>query len=107
MTGTMIRPLVAAALLAFAAPAFADQAVASAKLAISTSGIDLSTPAGRKALERRVDNAISRLCGYAVLGTREEAEELEACRLEARAEVEPQLQALLLRTSASLPSQNP
>lgn len=99
MTGTIIRPLVAAALLAIAAPAFADQRAASAKLAISTSGIDLSTASGRKALERRVDNAIDRMCGKPVLGTRAEAEALEACRSETLAEVQPQMQAMLLRAS--------
>lgn len=96
MTGKLIGPFAAAALLALAAPAYADTTEASAKLAISTSGIDLSTPEGRKALERRVDRAISRMCGSTMTGTREEAEELEACRLETRAEVEPQLQAMLV-----------
>jgi UrcA family protein len=101
MTGTIVRPLVAAALLAMAAPAFADQPAASAKLAISTSGIDLSTPNGRKALERRVENAIDRMCGKPVLGTRDEAEALEACRSETLAEVQPQMQSMLLRASVA------
>ena len=76
---------------------------ASAKLAISTNGIDLATPEGRKALDRRVDNAINRLCGSNVLGTREEAEAVAACRAETRAEVQPQVDAMLLRTSVMAP----
>lgn len=99
MTGNFIRPLLAATLLAAAVPALANQNDGSAKLAISTSGIDLSTPAGRKALERRVDNAINRLCGSNDLGTREEAEAIEACRAETRAEVQPQVDAMLQRVS--------
>lgn len=102
MTGTIIRPLLAAALLAASAPALAGQDEGSAKLAISTSGIDLATPAGRQALERRVDNAINRLCGSNDLGTREEAEAIAACRLETRAEVQPQVDAMLMRTSLSV-----
>lgn len=102
MTGFIIRPLLAATLLAMAVPVLADQGEGSAKLAISTSGIDLSTPAGRKSLERRVDNAINRLCGSNDLGTREEANAIEACRAETRAEVRPQVDAMLMRASLEL-----
>lgn len=102
MTETMIRPLVAAALLAMAAPAFADLPASSATLAINTTDIDLSTAKGRKALERRVDSAINRFCGTAVTGSRDEAEELDRCRSEARAKVQPQMQAMMLRASVTM-----
>jgi UrcA family protein len=93
--------MVATALLALAAPALAQS---QAKMAISTSGIDLATPEGRRALERRVDNAINRMCGSLVLGTRAEAEEVEACRLETRAEVQPQIDTMLMRASLTVPA---
>lgn len=103
MPGNLIRPIVTTALLAMAAPAFAQPQAASAALAVNTSGIDLSTPEGRKALDRRVDNAINRVCGSIVLGTREEADAVAACRLETRAEVQPQVDAMLVRASVKVP----
>jgi UrcA family protein len=96
MTGPIIRPLVAAALLAIAAPAFASET--SEKLVISTSGIDLATYAGQKALEHRVNNAIDRLCESQVFAS-PNAYALEDCRDDLRAEVQPQVKAVLLRTS--------
>jgi UrcA family protein len=101
MRAFIIRPLLAATLLA-AAPALANQDEGSAKLAISTSGIDLATPQGQEALQRRVDNAIARLCGTNDLGTREEAEAIAACRAETRAEVQPQVDAMLMRASLTV-----
>jgi UrcA family protein len=105
MAAKMIRPMLAVSLLAMAAPALADQDDGSARLAISTSGIDLATPQGQQALQRRVDNAINRLCGSNTLGTREEAEAIAACRAETRAEVQPQVDAMLMRASLTVTPQ--
>ncbi len=102
MTGTILRPLVATALLAFAAPAFADPVDSSATVKINTSGLDLTSASGRQALDRRVQNAINAICGAPIYGTREEAEELRACRTETRAAVQPQVQAMLLRANVTV-----
>jgi UrcA family protein len=102
MTGTTIRPLVAAALLALAAPAFAEPAYSNAKVTIDASGIDLTSATGRQALDRRVQNAINAICGAPVYGTREEAEDLRTCRSETRATVQPQVQAMLLRANVTV-----
>ena len=103
MTGAIIiRPLVTAALLAFAAPAFADLADSSARVTISTSDIDLTSAKGREALDRRVQSAVNRICGTPILGTREEAEALGTCRTETRAAVQPQVQTMLLRASVAV-----
>ncbi len=102
MTGTILRPLVAAALLAIAAPAFAEPVDNSANVTINTAGIDLTSANGRQALDRRVQNAINAICGAPIYGTREEAEDLRACRDETRAAVQPQVQAMLLRANVTV-----
>jgi UrcA family protein len=100
MMRTMIRPLVAAALFAAGVPALANPAEGMERLVISTSGIDLSTPAGQKALDRRLEIAIYRLCDTQVLATLEDANAMDACRADIRAEVQPQVKAALLRTNS-------
>ena len=95
----IIRPLVATALLALAAPALAAPAYSTARVTVDTRGIDLGSASGRQALDRRVQNAVNAMCGTPVFGTREEAEELRACRIATRAEAEPQVQAMLARVT--------
>lgn len=90
MTGTFLRPLVAAALLSISIPALAEPAFSTAQVRVDTSGIDLTSAAGRQTLERRINTAISAMCGAPVFGTRDEADALRACRTEARAAAEPQ-----------------
>jgi UrcA family protein len=100
MTVSIVRPLVAAALLAVAAPAFANQPAGVERLVISTSGLDLSTTTGQAALERRVGLAIDRLCESQVFATVESADALAECRAQTRAEVQPQIKAALVRTNS-------
>lgn len=97
MTAAIIRPLVATALLALAAPAFSEPSYSIAKVTIDTRGIDLGSASGRQALDRRVEHAVNAICGAPVFGTHEEAEELRACRSATRAEAEPQVRAVLAR----------
>ena len=101
MTVAIIRPLVATALLALAAPAFAEPSYSAERVTITTSGIDLGSASGRQALDRRVQNTVNAICGAPVFGTREEAEELRACRASTRAEAEPQVQAVLARMTVA------
>ncbi len=98
MTQTMIRSCVMAAVLAAAAPALAGPAANSESLVISTSGINVATPAGQQALQHRVDTAIDRLCSAEVFATID-ADAMEECRDAVHAEVQPQIKAVLLRTS--------
>lgn len=95
MTVPMIRAAVATALLALAAPAFADPATATEKLVINTAGLDLATYSGQQALERRVSNAIDRLCSAEVFATAGPSTAMEDCRDAVRAEVQPQIKAML------------
>lgn len=98
MTGIFVRPLVLAAtagLMAIAAPAVAAPAYEDASVSINLSGIDLASVSGRQTLDRRVENAITAICGAPVFGTRDEAEELRACRTETRAAVAPQVRRVL------------
>ncbi|PZN96075.1 MAG: hypothetical protein DCF31_04665 [Alphaproteobacteria bacterium] len=95
MTANRLLPLLAGAMMALSAPVIASPTSDSVR--IDTSSIDLGSADGRQLLERRVDRAISALCGAPVFGTRDEADELRACRNEHRAAVEPQLRAVLAR----------
>jgi UrcA family protein len=95
MTVPMIRTAVATALLALAAPAFAEPAAVTEKLVISTSGLDLATYSGQQALEHRVSNAIDRLCSAEVFASAEPATAMDDCRDAVRAEVQPQIKAML------------
>lgn len=108
MFGKIKLPIVAAglatALTIFAAPVTAEPAYSTAKVTVDYDGIDLTTSKGRQALDRRINAAISSMCGQAVFGTREEAEALQQCRSEARAATEPQIQKVLASASVSVAS---
>jgi UrcA family protein len=91
----MIRAAVATALLALSGPAFADPAADTDRLVISTSGLDLATASGQQALVRRVNAAIDQLCSADVFASAAPATAMDDCRDAVRAEVQPQLKAML------------
>lgn len=112
MTGKFASPLVnngllvgmTMALMTIAAPAMADTPLLTDQVSISTANLDLASPQGRQMLERRVNAAISAMCGTPVFGDRDEAEALRACREEARAAVQPQVKAVLGRANVTVAS---
>lgn len=103
MNGLTHRPLVGDAaraafvtlVLAFSAPVLAQTPYFSGAVAVGTRDIDLTSPKGAEQLERRVNAAISSLCGQPVFGTRDEADAIAACRADARASAEPKMKATL------------
>lgn len=108
MTGKIKLPIVAAGVVAtallFSAPASADRGFLSSTVVVNYQDVDLSTPKGRQLLDRRVDAAISSMCGQPIFGTRDEAEMLDACRVEARSAVTPQLQQAKSRANLNMAS---
>lgn len=112
MAGKFASPLVnngllagmTMALMTIAAPAMADPQLLTTRISISTDNLDLNTQQGRQVLDRRVKTAINNMCGAPTVGDRDEAAELRACRAEAYAAVQPQLQAALNRASVSVAS---
>lgn len=94
MTAAMIRTALATAVLAMAVPALANPADGDDRLVISTSGLNLATPAGQQALEQRLDSAIERLCSAQVFATID-YNAMDECRTAVRAEVQPQIKAML------------
>lgn len=109
MRGFFSRPLVlatAAAAMLMAAPATAAQGFSTAKVTVDYSGLNLASQSGRDALDNRIDAAIRTMCGAPVFGTRDEAEALRACRIEARTAVEPQVQTILARANVTVASNN-
>lgn len=65
-----------------------------ARMAVSTRGLDLTTPEGQRALDKRVNRAVDRVCSsglsYASWGDRD-------CRRDARAGAEPQIRRAIDR----------
>lgn len=102
--GTPLRPLVVAALLSISMPVAALPAYSTVSVSVGTGGLDLASPKGRAALERRIDAAIRDMCGQPVFATRDEAEAIAACRAEARAATAPQLgKALAVADARGVP----
>jgi UrcA family protein len=108
MYGKIKLPIVVAGLATasagFAVPAMAEPAFSTASVTVDYRGVDLTSQKGRETLDRRVNAAISAMCGQAIFGTREEAEALQQCRIEARTAVEPQLQAAKTRATTNVAS---
>jgi UrcA family protein len=100
------RAVVAAMMTAVAVPVAAAPEYSTARVTVDYKGIDLASASGRQELDQRVDGAIRAMCGSPVFGTREEAAELGACRAEARAAVDPQLQAVLAKANLTVASNN-
>lgn len=71
------------ALLALASPSIAQPAAD--RIAVSTAGLDLSTPAGVRALDLRILHAASALCGTPSSADPRGAARADQCRADARA----------------------
>ena len=78
----------------FAIPASAQRPVTQA---VSHAGLDLGTPAGRAALNRRLASAIEAVCGSYAGASAYETGEIDRCRAAARTSIETQLAALQSR----------
>lgn len=96
-----------ATVLAMAASASAGPTWSSGRVAVSAAGINLATISGRQAFDRRVDAAISAMCGAPALGTRDEADALRACREEARTAAAPGVERLVARAGVTMASSRP
>lgn len=101
------RAVIGAALILAATGATASQSWSTGRVAVSTTGLNLTTAAGRVALDRRVDAAIAAMCGAPVFGTRDEADALRECRIEARAAVTPQVDQMVSRAGVTMASSRP
>nr|WP_310522724.1 UrcA family protein [Polymorphobacter sp.] len=106
MTGYFVRSMVTAAMLVSAVPALAEATFWSAQVKVDYSGLNLASPSGRQAFDHRIDAAIRTMCGAPVFGTRDEAEALQACHVEARTAAEPQVKAVLARANMTMASRN-
>ena len=90
-------PFTAALLAAISAmPAMAQ---APASRTVSYDGLDLATPAGRGALNRRIAAAVETVCGSYAGASSYEAREIDGCRAAARTGIETQLAALQSRNA--------
>jgi UrcA family protein len=87
----VLMPIAVVTMAAFAAPAFAQDGVQSTQVRISYDRSDLATEAGRRAIERKIDFVVNRVCGDQVLGTKEEVDMVRSCRATARGMAHAQL----------------
>lgn len=88
-----MRILMAAVLAtALAAPALATE-FDQGKVTVQVADLDLATPAGQRALNKRLTVAIDRLCGTPVTFTRDELAALQSCEADARLMAAPQVAA--------------
>ena len=83
MNPIRILPL---ALLAFAVPAIAE----TARVPVSYSGLDLTTPAGVAALDARIENAVQEICGQPFPAGLQSRFAVQRCQAEARSSVQSQ-----------------
>ena len=97
MAAMMAAALAAPALAA--GPAYEQSAVR-----VQTSDIDLATAAGQRQLGKRLELAITRLCGPPVFFTRDELAELESCRADALQASAPQIDAARARQAVTVAS---
>jgi UrcA family protein len=95
---TMRKTILFAALLA-AISAMPASAQAQASRAVGYAGLDLATPAGRAALNRRIAAAVEAVCGSYAGAPSDEVREIDRCRAAARAGIETQLAALQSRNA--------
>lgn len=88
----LLPGLLGATLLAFAGPTLAD---GPRTVHVRTTDLDLSRPADRRLLQRRIEAAIEKVCvppRSAVLPNVRTRAAVDACREQARADVRRQLQ---------------
>lgn len=84
--------LLAAATLAMPALA-AEPGYEQWQVKVQTADLDLSSATGQRALDKRLSQAMTRLCGAPVLFTRDELADLDACRADAMKIAAPQIDA--------------
>ena len=94
---SMIAAAAASALLA-SSPVAAGPAV------IHLADLDLSSPAGRTMLDRRVARALEAACGSYFQASPEETREIDACRKQGLAEVRPAVVTAIARAEAETAS---
>jgi UrcA family protein len=78
-------PIVLVASVAAASPAQAE----STRI-VSYADLDLSSPAGQSALDRRIDNAVRQMCGRAFPSDLQTQHQVRQCREQTAAEVQAQ-----------------
>ena len=97
----MLMAVIVAAGLA--APAVsAEPGYEEARIVVKTEDLDLSTPAGQRAMDKRLRIAVTRLCGYPVTFSRDESEALAACEADAKQAVAPQIEAMRARLAMTV-----
>jgi UrcA family protein len=95
---TMRMMMAALVVAALASPALAAQpGYEESRVTVKTADIDLATASGQKLLGKRLDIAMSRLCGTPIMFTRDEIAALDACRSDALAAAAPQIEAARAR----------
>jgi UrcA family protein len=93
--------LIAVALLGAAAvPAFAQQDADVLQRAVSYADLDLTSPAGVAAFDRRIDAAVTQVCGRADLRDMAAWSERKQCRAKARSQIQPVRDAALASAKA-------
>jgi UrcA family protein len=71
---------------------------------VQTADLDLSSATGQRALDKRLSQAMTRLCGYPVTFTRDELAAFEACRTDAMKAAAPQIDAARARRAVTVAS---
>jgi UrcA family protein len=96
-----ISLIAAAALVAAAAPAFAQDAVSDiVERNVSYADLDLSAPAGVAALDQRIDTAVTQVCGRADLHDLGAWKAMQQCRADARSKIEQTRNTLVASAKA-------
>lgn len=96
----LVTAMMAAAL---AAPAMAaGPGYEESRVRVQTADLDLASTDGQRALERRVEMALARLCGTPVFHSRDELAELDACRADAMKAAAPQIEAARARQAVTV-----
>jgi UrcA family protein len=88
--------VIAASVLAFAAPAAAGEVVT---VVVSFADLILASPAGRETLDGRIASAVTLVCGKPAPGSAQSFKTVKDCRSDAMADAMEQLEAKI----ASLP----
>jgi len=99
-----MRIILAAAIAAtLAAPALASQpGYEQGQITVKTADLDLATSDGQRALNRRLEVAVNRLCGTPVMFSRDELAALDACRADALTAAAPQIDAARARQAVAV-----
>lgn len=71
---------------------------------VQTADLDLSSAAGQRVLDKRLSQALARLCGYPVFFNRDELGDLESCRAEAMKAAMPQIEAARAQRAVAVAS---